>query len=282
MKKQLFILIAIMIALTACSKTTSEQMKQGGAGSADHGGHGGNHGEEAKAGVGASVQALWKLSSAKPMAKQNTTLTLQIQDGQGKPIEKFDINHEKQMHLIVVSKDLSYFDHIHPEYKGKGVFEVSTAFPAGGEYKLVADFIPAGMTATTQTHWIQVEGEKAPQVQVQPEARLAKTADGKNITLTTDGQLAAGKELTLKFHMEDAATNQPVTNLQPYLGAVGHVVIMSADAEQYLHVHPMDEKSTGPDALFMTTFPKAGIYKVWGQFQQNGKVFIVSYVIQVS
>jgi len=91
----------------------------------------------------------------------------------------------------------------------------------------------------------------------------------------------ANMELKLNFNIKDAQTNEPVTDLQPFLGAVGHVVILTKDADKYLHVHPTDEKASGPDAEFMTTFPKSGVYKIWGQFQQNGKVFTVPFVVKV-
>lgn len=283
MKKLMLVLMSVVLLLSACGKGKTEHtMQQDGGGAAEHSGHAGaDHGDSGKTGTAAAkAQAQWKLSSDKPEAKQQTTLSLQIKDQNGKPIEQFDISHEKKMHLIVVSKDLSYFDHIHPEYKGNGTFEVTTAFPAGGEYKLVADFIPTGIGAMTQTHWVQVQGAAAPSATIQPDTNKTKLVDGKAVTFTTD-KLAAGKETVLNFHMEEADSRKPITNLQPYLGAVGHVVIMSADTEQYLHVHPMDEKAAGPDAKFMTTFPKPGTYKIWGQFQRDGKLFIASYVVQV-
>jgi hypothetical protein len=65
------------------------------------------------------------------------------------------------------------------------------------------------------------------------------------------------------------------------LGAVGHVVILSADAEQYLHVHPQNEQTTGPLAQFATAFPRSGTYKIWGQFQHNGEVITVPFVVDV-
>ncbi|MNV94653.1 hypothetical protein D3C71_1894700 [compost metagenome] len=65
------------------------------------------------------------------------------------------------------------------------------------------------------------------------------------------------------------------------MGAVGHVVILSADAEQYIHVHPLDEKATGPIARFATSFPEAGTYKLWAQFQHNGEVITSSFVVDV-
>ena len=104
--------------------------------------------------------------------------------------------------------------------------------------------------------------------------------DGKEVTLSID-HLMANMELNLNFNITDAQTKQPVTDLQPYLGAVGHVVILTQDAENYLHVHPTDEKASGPDAKFMTTFPHSGVYKIWGQFKQNNKVFTVPFVVKV-
>ena len=69
------------------------------------------------------------------------------------------MNHEKLLHLIIVSKDLSYFNHVHPEYKGKGVFEIENEFPAGGEYRMVADFKPTDGNSMSKMEWVMVEGE---------------------------------------------------------------------------------------------------------------------------
>jgi hypothetical protein len=184
------------------------------------------------------------------------------------------------MHLIVVSKDLLYFDHIHPEYKGNGEFRVTTQFPAGGEYTVIAEFIPTGMAVMTKTQWMTVQGSASKAATIKPDKNLTKIVDGKEITLSFD-HMMSGMDLNMTFNIKDAKTKEPITNLQPYLGAVGHVVILSADTEMYLHVHPTEEKATGPEAKFMTSFSKSGVYKVWGQFQQNGKVFVVSFVVNV-
>ncbi|MGF7029918.1 hypothetical protein J2T17_000823 [Paenibacillus mucilaginosus] len=288
MKKWIVTLAVLSLVLAGCGAN-----KDGGTGgAAGHEGHGqhqetpaagqkdehAGHGGEAKTEL--STKAVWKLNPAQPQAGQDTSVSIQIQDDKGQPVEKFDLNHEKQLHLIAVSKDLSYFDHIHPEYKGKGVFEITTKLPAGGAYKLFADYVPTGSTATTKSEWIQVGGGAPAAKAPEPESKLTKVVDGKEISLQIDG-LAAGKEVMLTYHLSDAATKKPIENLEPYLGAVGHVVILDEAAEQYLHVHPMDEKAKGPEAQFMTTFPKSGIYKIWGQFQQGGKTFIVPFVVKV-
>ncbi|MDZ5610196.1 hypothetical protein U2I54_24990, partial [Bacillus pseudomycoides] len=213
--------------------------------------------------------------------KENEKLTIEIKDNQNKPIEEYDINHEKKMHLIVVSKDLSYFNHIHPTYDGNGKFNVDVSFPKGGEYKLISDFIPKGGSQTTKTHTIKVEGTEQKVEPLQADKTLVKVVDGKEITLSHDGELKPNQEIMLKFNIKDATTKKPITDLETYLGAIGHVVILSEDTEKYLHVHPADTKTMGPEAMFHTEFPTSGTYKIWGQFQHNGKVFAVPYVITI-
>ncbi|SEN82258.1 hypothetical protein [Lihuaxuella thermophila] len=248
-----------------------------------HGAHGTEHRSDSSGKAGdTKVHAAWAFSDSKPRAGQPQQLTIQINGHDGKPVQDFEINHEKKMHLIIVSQDLSYFHHIHPEFKGNGKFQITTQFPHGGKYKLIADLIPKGGTQTTQTTWVDVEGTPAKSADLKPDQTMVQTVDGKEIKLSFDKEIKPGQEVMLNFQIKDAKTKQPVTDLQPYLGAVGHVVILSADTENYLHVHPMDEKATGPDARFHTTFPRGGIYKIWGEFQHQGKVFTVSYVVNVS
>ncbi len=207
-------------------------------------------------------------------------MTIQVKDKDGKPVNKYDVNHEKLLHLIIVNHDLSFFNHIHPEFKGDGTFTVNTSFPAGGEYKVFADFIPTGGANTTLSEWVKVEGKEGKHAAIAADANLVKEVDGKEIELSMSA--AKPKEdVTLTFNIRDAKTKKGINNLQPYLGAVGHVVILSEDANQYLHVHPIDEKATGPDAKFATSFPQSGTFKIWGQFQHNGEVFTVPFVVNV-
>lgn len=237
------------------------------------------HGGAGEAANNLVTKAEWRADNA--VAQEETTLHIQINDEDGNPIEDFEINHEKLLHLIVVSKDLSYFDHIHPTYEGNGKFKITTSFPTGGEYKLIADYVPTGGGKTTQTEWIEVKGKSGNVTPLKLDGQHMKTANGVNVTLVKDHPVA-GEDFELVFQLEDERTKQPVTDLQPYLGAVGHVVILSRDTEEYLHVHPVEELAKGPEARFVTNFPEAGLYKVWAQFQRNGKVMTVSYVVEVS
>jgi hypothetical protein len=266
-KRVTFILMTIMLLLSACGAESSWENEQVTAVSSRI--------------LSDDVQAVWTISEdpiAGPSSKK--LIRLEIKKKDGGQIDEFKVNHEKLLHLMVVSKDLSYFNHIHPDYKGGGVFEITNEFPAGGEYRLIADFQPTGGDAMTKMTWVRIEGENAKPVPIVPDANFVKTIEGKRVQLAID-QLAAGKELTLKFSFTDDKTGQPITDLQPYLGAIGHVVILTEDGEQYLHVHADEGQGTGPYATFETSFPKSGTYKIWGQFQRDNQVFTASYVVKV-
>jgi hypothetical protein len=228
------------------------------------------------------VHTSWTFADPKLQANKPEALTIQINGADNKPIQDFETQHEKKLHLIVVSEDLSFFNHIHPEFKGNGKFQITTQFPHGGKYRLIADFVPKGGSKTVEMKWVDVQGKQVKAQPLTPDTNMTKIVDGKEITLSFDKVLKANQETMMTFNFKDAKTKQPIKNLQPYLGAVGHVVILSDDVNNYLHVHPMDEKAMGPDAMFHTTFPHKGIYKIWGEFKYQNKVFTVSYVVKVS
>jgi hypothetical protein len=224
------------------------------------------------------VKADWKLSPSPTGEGELIRITFKLPDGSS--VNDFELTHEKLLHLIIVSQDLSYFNHIHPEYKCEGVFEAVNDFPAGGKYRVIADFKPAGGDAMTKLAWLDVEGEPADPVPIVLTDPLVAAADGKRVTLKISS-LAPDEESVFTFHVEDEASGRPIADLEPYLGAIGHVVILSEDGEQYVHVHAEKDQGSGPDARFEATFPKRGVYKIWAQFRHQGQVFTTSYAVQV-
>lgn len=289
MKRRFFLLIVfslvISLILAACSKEGS--MEQGNMNHSSnkkqtetsHEGMNMNHGDMTSSKKKDNTNVVFSFNGNPESGKQ-IPLNIQVNDNKGQPIKEFDVEHEKLMHLIVVSKDLSYFDHIHPEYKENGLFTVTPNFPSGGEYKFFADFVPKGADKTVKSYGVTIAGNQRKTTPLTEDKELTKVVDGKEVTLKFN-HLMTGMDSTLTFTIKDANTKQPITNLQPYLGAVGHVVAISGDTETYLHVHPIDEHAKGPDAKFMTNFSKGGLYKIWGQFQQNGKVLTVPFTINI-
>ena len=96
-------------------------------------------------------------------------------------------------------------------------------------------------------------------------------------------QLVPGRRALVTCHVTDAATGKPVTDLQPYLGARGHLLIVSDDLTQYVHSHPAadDPERLPSDVVFDVIFPQPGAYKLWAQFQRHDRVTTVAFTVDV-
>ncbi|MED3563323.1 hypothetical protein [Bacillus xiapuensis] len=222
----------------------------------------------------------WKTSGTLK-AKEAIPITITIKDKSNKPIQSFETVHTKKMHLIIVNKDLSYFSHLHPKYKGDGKFEISTTFPAGGDYQLIAEVTPkGGVDNSVEKHWIHIDGPIPKSKPLIPDQKLTTVVDGLKISLSFD-HLMAEMNSNMTFTFRDAKTNKSINHLQPYLGAMGHAVAIKTDLTEYLHIHPMTTNENEPEVTFMTYFPKKGVYKIWGQFQYQGRIIVAPFVVDV-
>ncbi|MBD2568777.1 MULTISPECIES: hypothetical protein [Nostocaceae] len=214
---------------------------------------------------------------------KNISLLIDVQDLEGKAIAKFDNFQEKLMHLIIVSDDLQFFSHLHPTYKDNGQFQVEASFPKAGGYTFFSDYKPAGQSEQISVLKTQVPGITiaAPEIDI----KRSKTFNDTQVNLAlSEPTVKAGQEVTLMFKLQDATNNQPLTDLQPYLGEKGHLVILrqssSLTAADYIHAHALNNTPTG-QVHFMTSFPQAGKYKLWGQFNRNGKIITADFWINV-
>lgn len=208
------------------------------------------------------------------------TLKFTIQGPDGKPVTAYNQTHEKDLHLIAVRRDLSGFRHVHPSRDAGGTWSIPFSFGAGGTWRLFADFQPTGLgkTITLGTD-VNVSGLYVP-VPL-PEASSVTSVDGYDVTLA--GQPVAGKESELTFTI--SKDGKPVTDLQPYLGAFGHLVSLRSGDLAYLHNHPTQEAHAGmkggPEIRFGTTFPTANTYSLFLDFQHAGKVHTAEFTVTV-
>jgi hypothetical protein len=201
-------------------------------------------------------------------------------------VRDFDIAHTKLFHLMVVRKDLGVFAHEHPEQREDGSFALRFTFPTEGTYQLFADVAPRGRGSQVLVGTVEVKGSKnvakpAPYT-LAADADLSKTVDGTRVRLTRDPETPVARAgNTWTFTLTDGATGASV-DPQPYLGAMGHLVLVHEDGETYVHSHP-DElaASSGGRVSFSVRFPKPGLYRAWGQFQRDGRVLTADFVISV-
>lgn len=188
-----------------------------------------------------------------------------------------DVEHEKKIHLIVVSEDLSWFSHIHPEYQADGSYLVSETFPAGGKYYLFADYKPSGGTHQLEKIEVDVKGKPKPPV-AYTEQKLISKVDGYEVKFVNGENLAAGNEGHLIIQIEQNGKLINPSDLEKYLGANAHIVLISQSDKEYLHVHP--ESNEFPIHAH-TTLQKPGIYRMWMQFQTKGKVHTADFTLKV-
>ncbi|MGG1676980.1 hypothetical protein ACIFOT_14670 [Neobacillus sp. NRS-1170] len=193
-----------------------------------------------------------------------------LKDKAGSPVDELEVNHEKILHLIIVDEQLQKYYHVHPERTGKGEFTIEKNLPEGF-YKAYIDIKPKSLAYEVEPVPFIAGNPSTPEHghELVPDTNFSKTVDGETVKLSMNS-FKAGEPVTLSFDLDQ-------TNLTPYLGAMGHVVILDEYGKKFLHVHPSNDK----EPIFETQFEKPGIYKVWAEFKQNGKVRAFPFVIEI-
>lgn len=211
----------------------------------------------------------------------------------GKQVEHFAEVHDKLYHLFVLSRDMEFFEHLHPEPQKDGSFTLQVTLPKPGHYMLYSDFFPEGggpQIISTPIVTAGFDGDVMSSIPtLKPESVWDRTVDGSRVQMTVERtQLIAGDDVDMPVHFTDVATGEPVRDLERYLGAFGHALILSEDMLEYVHAHPEEQlegttvtSGGGPDLIFHGLFPKPGRYRMWMQFQRHGRLNTVVFTFQV-
>ncbi len=276
-------------------------------------GHTHQHGEGGGAGgrlitvYGGSLKSSVATNPAELQANSPFTVTYTLHDVSGKPVEPGDlqVTHEKLMHLIVVSKDLQHFAHIHPIYVSEGRYSVADSLPIPGDYLLFNEFFTADGKMQLERNGITAAGSPSAgaNATLTPTLGQPQQVDGLTMVLNANPQRIRRWSATT-FTLSVSKDGNPVTTLEPFLGAPAHVVLISADTMQFAHTHgdvpggamsgdmtnmnmgsmamPTPPTKFGPNLQFTHTFMQPGFYRLWVQFGYEGRVVTVGYNVQVS
>lgn len=269
-----------------------------------HGGHGaaGGHGQHAEHAVGQAnpggagehaAHAATEFPGGLLITQDGYTLALEnsiVEPGEidfrfrilgpdGAPVTEYTPLHDRELHLIVARRELTGFWHVHPERATDGTWSVRLTLPEAGAYRVFTDIAPRALGRTlTLGADLAVAGHYAPQP-VPPPTRISLIDD---YEVTLDGDLVPGEGhlLTLTVHKD----GQPVTDLQPYLAAYGHLVILRAGDLAYLHVHPNGEPgdgttTPGPTITFHTLAPGPGTYRLFLDFKHENTVRTATFTL---
>ncbi|NUP26519.1 MAG: hypothetical protein HOQ44_07475 [Nocardia sp.] len=209
------------------------------------------------------------------------TLRFRIEDSAGRPVTRYTPNHEKDLHLILVRRDTAGYQHLHPELGPDGTWSAPVDLSRAGDHRVFADFVTAAGQPFTLGADLRVAGQYTPGPL--PAAVCTVPVDG--YTVTMDGAVAPGATTDVTFSV--ARDGKPVTDLQPYLGAYGHLVALRAADLGYLHVHPAGHPedgatAAGPGVTFAVTAPSAGDYRLFFEFRHSGTVHRAEFTVPVT
>ena len=229
--------------------------------------------------------------------------------GTGQRITRFETVHEQRYHLFVISQDMEYFQHIHPEQQRDGTWSVDVMLPKPGYYKG-----PVGLFSGSRVRAVHRAAAGHRRLRRRPRASSAslvrdtvptKVVDDVTATVSySPTTFVAGQWGHLTFHLTDTASGRPITDLQTYLGAMGHTLIMSR-GHGALCALPPDQLTPGvgrrraagvsdpaghrsgnaagrPGRVVRRTDPDAGTLPCWAQFRRHDRVYTFPFTFEAT
>ena len=298
MKKYIIIAVCLIVAIGSYFAYTINKNKTVKNESVDHMmmGHGSTDSQDK---FGYKVELTSSDQGIQP--GQTTKLTYKIVNKDGDVLKDYTVAHEKIMHLIIVRKDLQEFQHLHPEFnKSTGEFSVDVTFPTDGSYRIFPDFTPTPdnkqKTTVTLNKDINVgDMQKYKPQSVAVDAVTEKLVEGFTVSYLLPDSIKAKSAFDYSLVVDKGGE---LVNLESYLGAMGHGVIIKEGTLDFIHTHAdgmgmgmmemhgmSAEEHAGhqgePNTIdFSTTLPSSGNYKVFTQFQVDGKVITTDYSIK--
>jgi len=241
-------------------------------------GHGGDHAAASGLALDSGGYRLGQVNAPARVGVEGE-IAFTVFDQAGEAVTDFEVSHEQELHLVVVRADGSHFEHVHPERDENGEWTLPWTPDAAGTYRVYADIVPAETgESLTLSSTLQIAGEFEP-VSFD-ETVTTVNVDGYEVSL--DGELTAGEGSPATITV--TRDGQPVTELEPYMGAFGHLTGLRQGDLAYLHVHPHGEEPQpgdegGPGIEFEITAPTEGRYLLYLDFKVDGQVHTAGFVV---
>jgi hypothetical protein len=229
-------------------------------------------------------------------------------------LDKIIPDHGHLMHLFLIGlPNLDRFYHIHPDQVTRDTFTERLPAVSGGDYALFADIVrESGFpdTMTTRLKFPEVPGNPPTGDDSETIVASPSSQRGPGMALTLPDQsrwewdlsgqsLRARQPVLLRFR-SFAKDGKPASDLEPYMGMAGHLVIVKRDLTVFAHVHPsgsmpmaalmllekqkissnlkmpampgMPDTAMPNEVTFPYGFPEAGDYRLFVQIKRSGQV----------
>ncbi|MEU5402868.1 hypothetical protein ABZ348_26630 [Streptomyces sp. NPDC005963] len=237
-----------------------------------------SHGEARPGGLSVSESGYTLEFDSTILSTGVQTITFRVTGPDGQPVTEFTPEHEKTMHMIAVRRDTAGFQHVHPVMDEQGTWSVELTLEPGS-WRFFADIHPTGHSGTLT---LGIDASVAGPYDPQPLPEDTRTAHVDKYTVTLGGELVPGEASSLTLTVSQ--DGRPVTDLQPYLAAYGHLVALRVGDLGYLHVHPEGAPGdgiteAGPEITFMAVAPSGGTYRLYLDFQHNDVVRTAEFTV---
>lgn len=196
--------------------------------------------------------------------------TYRVRNKDGDVVTEFEETHDQLAHLILIRRDLTHFQHLHPEMDENGMWSVEFNLPNPGVYRAFVDVLVDGQPTTLG---IDLFASGPSEYEMRPGSTRETTANGYDIVMTPDN-ISPNEDTTLELKIQDS--NNAV-QLEPYLGALGHLVALRDGDLAYLHVHPEETDPEDGIIRFAVRFPTIGRYRLFLQAKPRGKLITASF-----
>jgi hypothetical protein len=222
-----------------------------------------------------------RLRPSAPRVDQSVELIFAVDEpNSGRPVQDFEIVHEKPFHLFVVSEGLDFFLHEHPQLGRDRRFRFRTRFPKPGMYRLLCDFYPKGGSPQLLARTVLIPGTPGKPLSLVPGSLSPDLSEKKGLNIAVELSMRpsipiAGMKTLMFFRIK------PAEGLEKYLGSWSHLLAFSDDLVDGMHAHPFLADG-GPQIQFNMIFPRAHTYRIWAQFQRKGVVNAVVFDVPVS
>jgi hypothetical protein len=210
-------------------------------------------------------------------AGRKQRLSFRITGAGGVPVTTFAIVHDKPLHLIVLRRDLSGYQHLHPTMAPDGTWRIDLTLAAPGVYRMITDFtaIVGGQPiAAALGSDLTVAGTYNPA----PLPAPLRSADVDGYAVGYEGTTTTRSIQPILMRVT-GPTRKPAV-LQPYLGAFGHLVMIRQGDLAYVHVHPEPALVDGR-VKFWLTAPSSGTYRMFFDFQVADEVHDAAWTVVV-
>lgn len=210
-------------------------------------------------------------------AKEITDFRFTIFTVDRKPVTRFAVEHGRTMRLIVVRRDMTEYQHLTPTMDPDGNWTARVRLGEPGSYHAFATFRPA---SAAEPVTLGVDLAAPGEVEYGPVAHPSELAEVDEYTVTLDGAVIAGG--VSRLYATVLRDGEPVTDLEPYYGANGHLVMLREGDLAFLHAYPLQGTGPGPTITFEARVPTPGFYGVFVEFQHRGEVKVARFTVMAS